>query len=221
MKQSFSHVWEDIHKECEWGKYPSESVVRFIARNYYSQERQKIKILDFGCGGGAHTWFLAREGFDVYAFDGSESAVRKTGNYLKNEGGLACHLAVMDGIDLKYDGDFFDCVIDNATVYSNLYENICKMYEEIFRVLKKGGRLYTSCFGTETQGYGTGDRIEDGTYENIEAGVLSGRGMAHFFSKQQLEDTLARTGYKGILIDTMVYTDLGTKVEMLLAQSEK
>ena len=58
--------------------YPTEHVIRFIARNYYNvPERGKIKILDFGCGTGAHTWYLAREGFDAYAFDGSESAIRR------------------------------------------------------------------------------------------------------------------------------------------------
>lgn len=50
-KQSFDQTWEEIHKNQSWGKYPTEHVIRFIARNYYSQERSKIKILDFGCGG--------------------------------------------------------------------------------------------------------------------------------------------------------------------------
>lgn len=221
MKQSFNDVWEEIHRECEWGKYPSESVVRFIARNYYKKVRNEIRILDFGCGGGAHTWFLAREGFEVYAFDGSEIAVKKTENYLKKEGNPITHLTVMDGIDLKYDKDFFDCVVDNVTIYSNLYENICKMYEETFRVLKKGGKLYSVCFGSETEGYGTGERIEGGTYENVEKGVLSGRGMVHFFSKREFEETITRAGYKRIQIDTMCYTDNGTKVEMFMAQAEK
>lgn len=65
--KSFSEEWEKIHSTQEWGRYPSETVIRFIARNYYKTEREKIKILDFGCGAGAHTWYLAREGFDVYA----------------------------------------------------------------------------------------------------------------------------------------------------------
>lgn len=66
-----------IHSTQEWGRYPSETVIRFITRNYYKAEREKIKILDFGCGAGAHTWNLAREGFDEYAFDGSKSAMDK------------------------------------------------------------------------------------------------------------------------------------------------
>lgn len=49
--KSFCEVWEEIHAKNEWGKYPSESVVRFVARNYYKKDREKIRILDFGCGG--------------------------------------------------------------------------------------------------------------------------------------------------------------------------
>ena len=48
--KSFSEEWEKIHSTQEWGRYPSETVIRFIARNYYKTEREKIKILDFGCG---------------------------------------------------------------------------------------------------------------------------------------------------------------------------
>ena len=75
--RSFCEIWEEIHTKQEWGKYPPENLIRFIARNYYKMKRESVKILDFGCGGGACTWFLAREGFDVFAFDGSPTAVKK------------------------------------------------------------------------------------------------------------------------------------------------
>lgn len=98
--KSFSEEWEKIHSTQEWGRYPSETVIRFIARNYYKTEREKIKILDFGCGAGAHTWYLAREGFDVYAFDGSKSAVDKAEKYLEADGYKNVHFAVMDGAEI-------------------------------------------------------------------------------------------------------------------------
>ena len=45
--KSFDNEWEKIHASQEWGKYPSENVIRFIARNYYSKDRLKTRILDF------------------------------------------------------------------------------------------------------------------------------------------------------------------------------
>ena len=219
--KSFSQEWEKIHSTQEWGRYPSETVIRFIARNYYKTGREKVKILDFGCGAGAHTWYLAREGFDVYAFDGSKSAVEKAKKYLAVDGYENVHFDVMDGAEIQYEKDFFDCVVDSVCICANTTQNIQKMYKEVYEVLKTGGKLYTSCFGTQTQGYGTGKCIEDGTYEDIASGVLAGRAVAHFFSKEELENTLTLAGFKNIVIDYMLYTDNGVLVEQFIAKAEK
>jgi 2-polyprenyl-3-methyl-5-hydroxy-6-metoxy-1,4-benzoquinol methylase len=146
--KSFDMVWEKIHATQEWGKYPSEPVIRFVARNYGKMDRDSIKILDFGCGGGSHTWYLAREGFDVYAFDGSKSAVRKVGERLGQEG-LAADLRVRDALELDYEEGFFDCVIDNATICANRYQNIIQMYSEIHKLLKKDKNYQINMGGGE------------------------------------------------------------------------
>ncbi len=219
--KSFSEEWEKIHSTQEWGKYPSEQVIRFVARNYYNLDREQIEILDFGCGGGAHTWFLAREGFDVYAFDGSKSAVEKSKKYLEKEGFSEVHFSVQDGVDIGYDRDFFDCVIDSACVYANEIQAIKKMYENIYRVLKKGGKLYSSGFGRNTDGYGKGVLLEEGTYIDITEGVLSGRAVAHFYLQEEMETILNRIGFCNIKIDHMLYTDNGSRVEIFYAVAEK
>lgn len=102
MGKSFNEEWETVHSTQEWGMYPTEHVIRFIARNYYNvPERGKIKILDFGCGTGAHTWYLAREGFDAYAFDGSESAIRRAKERFAKER-LSADFKVLDALEADY-----------------------------------------------------------------------------------------------------------------------
>ena len=219
--KSFSKEWEEIHRNQEWGKYPSEQLVRFIARNFYNKDRKNIKILDFGCGAGANTWFLAREGFDVYAFDGSESAVNRAKEYLNKDGYNNVHFSVMDGTELDYASDMFDCVVDNVCIYANKKVHIEIMYKEVYERLKKGGKLYSACFGEKTDGYGTGKYIEDNTYENIEKGPLEGRAIAHFFTKDELNETLEVSGFHNIIIDEMVYTDNGISIQMLTAKADK
>lgn len=214
-------LWENIHANQEWGKYPSEQVVRFVARNYYNCVRKDIKILDFGCGAGANTWFLAREGFDVYAFDGAPSAVKRAETYLQNEGCNSVHFKVLDGKSLNYEEKFFDCVIDSACIYSNTRDNIIKMYQEVYRVLKQQGKIYSSCFGLETDGYLTSEELEVNTYNNIKEGVLANRGIAHFYSEQELYTILYDIGFRDIVIDKMLYTDNGNKVELLMAKAVK
>ena len=45
-------IWDSIFSSKEWGRYPSEDLIRFIARNFYKAEkRSSIKILELGCGG--------------------------------------------------------------------------------------------------------------------------------------------------------------------------
>lgn len=219
--KSFSKEWEEIHRNQEWGKYPSEQLVRFIARNFYNKDRKNIKILDFRCGAGANTWFLAREGFDVYAFDGSESAVNRAKEYLNKDGYNNVHFSVMDGTELDYASDMFDCVVDNVCIYANKKVHIEIMYKEVYERLKKGGKLYSACFGEKTDGYGTGKYIEDNTYENIEKGPLEGRAIAHFFTKDELKETLEVSGFHNIIIDEMVYTDNGISIQMLTAKADK
>lgn len=219
--KSFSNECEEIHSQQEWGRYPAEVVIRFVARNYYKSRREDVRILDFGCGAGANTWYLAREGFDVYAFDGSESAVMRARKRLESEGLSGVRFEVFDGADVKYSDSFFDCVIDNVCIYANTKDCIEKMYGEVYRVLKGGGKLFTSCFGTKTEGFGTGNCLEEGTYDNIEKGVLSGRAIAHFYTPEEFEQTLIRAGFKNVSIDTMQYTDDGVLVEMFFAKAVK
>lgn len=219
-EKSFNEEWEYIHSTHEWGMYPSEHVIRFIARNYYEKKRSEVKILDFGCGGGAHTWYLAREGFDVYAFDGSKSAVEKAKNRLKREH-LTAEIKVLDALDTDYPNDFFDAVVDNVCVYSNLLLNINTMYQNIYKMLKPGGRLLTTCFGKRTEGYGTGEMLEMDTYAHITEGALIGRGITHFFDKVSLDETLTLAGFKNINIDNILYTDNQVQVEQYIAIASK
>lgn len=142
MKKSWDSVWERIFQTQEWGKYPEIPIVRFVARNYYKDKnRSKIKILDLGCGPGAHSWYLAKEGFDVYGIDGSQIAIEKLKDRLKKEK-LNGSFIVGDAIKLPYEDKFFDCIIDSAAIQHNKSKNINKILEEVFRTLKDGGKFF-------------------------------------------------------------------------------
>lgn len=191
-----------------------------MARNYYQRNRAEVKILDFGCGGGSHTWYLAREGFDTYAFDGSSSAIDRVNKKLGTEG-LTADVRVRDALELDYEEEFFDCVIDSAVVYANTYENIVAMYQKIYNLLKPGGKLFSISFTTGTTGYGTGKEIEKHTYCDIAEGSLSGRGTTHFFEEEELREILARLGFRDVVVDRLRFTDRGGVVEQFLVQAGK
>lgn len=216
----FDQIWEQIHASRGWGQYPSEHVIRFVARNFYNQDRKQIRILDFGCGGGAHTWYLAREGFDVYGFDGSPSAVKATEKKLENDG-LKADLRVLDGVKMNYENDFFDAIIDNVTIYANRYEAIEMMYKGCYEILRSGGKLFTSCITPHTDGYGTGEKIDEYTFRNATKGCVQGQGIIHYMTEDRLKSCLAKIGFQDIEIDHLFYTDHGIKIDMLIGKAEK
>lgn len=213
-------AWEKIHKEKNWGAYPSEHIIRFIARNYYNRDRKNTKILDFGCGTGANTWYLAREGFDTYAFDISECAIEKMLSKFENEN-LKVHAKAMDGLNLDYENDFFDAVVDNVSILCNKANDIKQMYSKVYDMLKDGGKFITVVFNKDTTGYGTGRKIEEGTYEGIERGRLQGIGYRHFFDEEEIYDMLSSIGFKNVNVDFIKYSDNGDIVSQLIAIGEK
>lgn len=221
--KTFDEIWEEIHKELEWGKYPPEDVIRFIARNFYKLDREKTKILDFGCGTGAVTWYVAREGFDAYGFDGSKTAIEKASKRMSEEG-VKAKLYVADAGNIPFENNYFDAVIDSAVIYANKITDIKNILNEIKRVLKDGGKIFsTGLFNFKTTGYNTGEKIEDGTYRELKEGVLAHRGTVHFFTIDEIKEIWSEIGFKNIKIDSVERTDMGGKytVGFFMVEAEK
>lgn len=211
--KSFDNIWEDVHSKEEWGQYPSEDVIRFIARNYYKSDRNNIKILDFGCGAGSNTWYMAREGFDVYGFDGSVSAVKKCKARLASEN-LTASLKTADALETGYEDNFFDCVIDSAVICSNTLEAIKKMYESIYFMLKPGGKLFTTGLFTIRSLSGDESKVDmgDNTYRDFNEGIFKNRGTIHLYdSPDEIKAMLSEYGFHDICVGKTTRTDCGMK----------
>lgn len=185
--QSWDTTWDLVFSTQEWGKYPSESLIRFVARNYYKLTRKEVKILEVGCGTGANLWYLSREKFDVYGIDGSTVAIEIARDRLKEEE-LRAHLTVGDIVDLPYDDDFFDAVIDSECIYCNNIINTKKILSEIKRVLKPYGKFYSRTF---TNNLFIGDnytKTAENEFTDITEGPLAGKGFVRLTPKEEIEN---------------------------------
>ncbi len=205
-------TWEDVHAARVWGAYPPEDLVRFVARQYGArskEERRAVTFLDLGCGQGASTWFLAREGFEVTAIDASNSAVQKTRERMQAEG-LAARIEAADFRRLEFPPESFDCIIDIESIYTNTAQDINALYQTVYRLLKPGGMFFTMSFSTKCSNFGTGIKVEEGTYIDIPAGSPK-TGMAHYFERNELKALLQATGFKDIEINEKSVTDNGGK----------
>ena len=72
------HDYEKVYSENNeyyWGVTPSQMCLKIVE---LMPPNKQLKILDIGCGEGKDAVFLARCGYDVSAFDLSETGVEKT-----------------------------------------------------------------------------------------------------------------------------------------------
>lgn len=191
---SWQPLWNDIFASRSWGAYPSEHLIRFIAKNYYKvPERRKVKILDLGAGVGANTFYLAREGFDTYAVDGSAVAIEIIRKSLAQES-LEASLMVGDVGNLQVEDEYFDCIVDINCIMCNTYEISKKIIAHAATKLKPGGRLFSMCAKQGSWGEGIGHKLSDDTYENASEGPYANMGIVRFLRKDQIDELFSPFG---------------------------
>lgn len=180
--------WDEVFGRQEWGKYPSEHVIRFVARNWYkAPDRKKIRLLDLGCGPGAHTWSMAREGFSVACIEGSARAIAQLRERLKGEG-LQVESVAGDYLALPWGDEVFDGVLDSVSLCHNRFEDSKTAVHEVHRVLKPGGLFFSSSFTDRCWGFGTGAEVEPGGFSSVSEGPCAGVGFCRFMNQSRLKD---------------------------------
>lgn len=217
----FDPTWEEIFRSRSWGRYPSEDAVRLVARQFFGvSNRREISCLDLGCGGGAHTWFLAREGFSVTAVDGSEAAVRQTQALLDGEQCTA-DVRVCGFLDLPFDDATFDCLLDWGAVQHNPWVDIVDIHSKIFRMLKPGGWLFASMLNVDSS-HPTARKDERGRdMEGFRAGTIDQDVFVHLTSGEEL--TKLTAPYSHVSIDTIEKTHDGgrSRIAQFLVAARK
>ena len=181
-------VWERIFESKEWGKYPPEHVVRFVARNFYgASDRRDIRLLEIGCGPGANVWFMAREGFTVSGIDGSSTAIGQARQRLGQEG-ITADLRAGDFAQLPWPDQSFDGVLENVSLYTNPWAAIQRALGEVHRVLKPGAPFQASFFTDRTWGYGLGEMVESDGFIELHEGPLANKGFCFFLKRSRIAD---------------------------------
>jgi len=172
------------------GKYPPESVIRFMAINFYkSKNRKDIKVLEVGSGGGANLWFCAREGFSVYGIDGSDTAVDRMIRRFDNED-LSDNLIGTSVGDYYHKLDdlengAFDAVLDVESLYCNSFEKSKNIVKKCFDKLKPGGLMLSITFADGTYGI-EGDEIDYHAVIPIK-GNMANKGFTRYTTEDDIE----------------------------------
>lgn len=139
---SSKELWTNLHKESRYRpKYPSETVVQYVFRNF--ERCGSEKVLDLGCGAGRHIFFMAAEGIIPYGLDYSSEGVTYTQNMLQEQGIGKYSSNIKEGsmTEIPFENEMFDGIICYGALYYLCYKDIERTICEMERVLKPGGKF--------------------------------------------------------------------------------
>jgi len=184
---SWDPVWEEIFRSRSWGRYPPESVVRFVARAFYAEpDRSALRILEIGCGPGSGTsWYVAREGFSLCGIDASPTAVELARARFAAEG-LTGEFVCGDCAALPWNEATFDAVVDVGCLACATQAEAAVMVAEVRRVLKPGGLHFSLTAKAGCWGDGPGARLDATTLALAVEGPFANIGKVRFATEDSL-----------------------------------
>ena len=165
--------WEKVYKE----KGQVQSKVRDIVEDLLEFKKSGI-VLDLGCGTGRHSVFLVENGFEVYAGDVSETAIK-----IIKEKGKPIQASVFTKEKIPFEDNFFDVIIVTTVLSHSLVKDIKESVKEINRVLKKDGLVVFCDLSIDDSHFGKGKKVEENSFEKI-PGLLEH--VHHFFTKEEI-----------------------------------
>jgi len=136
-----------IEKARDWNKVqsthwdvPSEDMFYYL---HIWKEQRKLNILDLGAGKGRHSFLFARNGFNVTAFDISESGL----NLMKEKMDkmkLVVKLVNGNMTALPFQDETFDAIIAYNSIYHSDERGFKMTVNEMKRVLRNHGEAFVT-----------------------------------------------------------------------------
>lgn len=176
--------------------WPDENIIRFLNKSYDKLDRDKIKVLDLGCGSGRNSIAIASEGFNTYSIDYNKECIDITKEKATNLG-LNLELSQNEGNEIPFNDNYFDCVIAWGSLFYNDSNGRIELLNEINRVLKKEGTFLANWRTTEDYFYKKGEEIEKNTFFLDESCKKFGlQDILYYFAEQNdLKKLYNKTGF--------------------------
>jgi SAM-dependent methyltransferase len=141
---TFAPEWEDIHKAKVWGNMPNGYFRQFYDDHFL--DFPEAVFLDLGCGTGASSGFLVAQGHEVYAVDGSPTAVSNMITTTQRTPELIprLHAWVQDVCTIELPPQSIDCIVDVCSLQHIISDReIVDLIDKSRRWLKPGGRFFS------------------------------------------------------------------------------
>lgn len=181
MKEDFNGktYWDEEY----WNKKLNKEKVDFTEDNWIEKYRDilnaihKGKALDLGCGLGQDTLFLTKEGFDVVSADISLRALFE----LKKKCPNATTIQLDMTQKLPFEDATFDLVYANLSTHYYNKKDTMYLYNEVKRILKKGGYFIGRVNSDKT------NQNVTASFEKIEENYYFNKRYFRYFTKEQFD----------------------------------
>ncbi len=175
---------ENISKAWDWKVNTDNYWLEPSDESYYLTHRWKKSdykdILDFGCGLGRHAIHFAKEGFNVFAFDLSETAVEHVKQWAEKEK-VQVEAVCADMQKLPYEDNSFDCIFAYHVISHTDTMGMKVILKEIERVMRPDGEIFLTLCSKETWSFKDAGypKLDANTVIKVEDGPENG--VPHFY----------------------------------------
>lgn len=193
--------WDEFYKKrekrppfIENNRIPDKVLVDFLKENRIEN------AIEFGCGEGRNSIFLAKKNINVVAIDLSETAITNA-KKMAQEQKVKVNFESGNLFNKEYQENHYDLVIDSG-VFHHLSPHRRLQYREIIkRILKENGYFIMLCFAA---GDNVADEINDlDFYKSRRVGVAFSKERIKNFFENDFEIVNIYKGKKQITEDYM------------------
>ncbi|MEU6194012.1 methyltransferase domain-containing protein [Streptomyces sp. NPDC047061] len=175
QKEQVRSVYQEIAAEYDEripGEGPSDDAFTASEHEFVlSKVRAGQKVLDIGCGTGRFTVPMAAAGAQVTGLDISRAMLDVTQGKLA-ERGLSADLYEGDMANLPFEDNSFDVVTSMLALMHIPLEDRERVFAEVGRVLRPGGRLVIGVKNSLFEQFFKGDRFAAVDITDVEAKTL-------------------------------------------------
>ncbi len=174
-------------------------------------------ILDFGCGDGAYSVLMSKEGLTVAGIDISAKAIEKARSNNNGNSDGNCSFIRHDSIPESIPDGSFDAVVMLNSLHCLTRKERSAVLGQAKRVLKQDGWLFISALSLEAESYPRQEwkEIEANTYNDGTGKIF------HFFSYNELRSELR--GLEIVESTTLqnIHPEVGRKSALFIVTAKK